>query len=315
MTTKKVWQHKDLITIDILSIDDVKILFAQARCFREAFSANPNSRPLVDGRIVANLFFEPSTRTRIGFELAAKRLGMDTVLLSRDSSSIAKGESLRDTAETLQALGVHMIVLRHPCPGSALYLSRLLDISVINAGDGAHAHPTQALLDCLTLADAFDDIFLGKKVTILGDILFSRVARSNIRMLIKLGATVTVVGPATLIPKELQLMGVTVCYDLRTALVGADALILLRVQHERQISAYLPSLIEYKNFFGMSPKKLQWLKPNALILHPGPINQGVEIDIETANSSRSAILDQVKNGIAVRMASLHLCSLVCKKNS
>jgi aspartate carbamoyltransferase catalytic subunit len=245
--------------------------------------------------------------------MAATRLQADVITISQGASSLVKGETLRDTAMNIQALGADIIVIRHSSAGSAKYLSKIVDIPVINAGDGAHEHPTQALLDCFTLKKHLGDLN-GKKVTILGDILFSRVARSNIWALRKLGADVTIAGPATLVPKSFETMGVTVCHKLEEALYGADAVILLRIQHERQTSTHFPSLGEYTSMFGLNEKRASYLKKGALIMHPGPLNRGVEIDSSLADSGRSVILEQVTNGIAVRMAALYLCS-IANKNS
>ncbi len=220
--------------------------------------------------------------------------------------------TLLDTARNIRALDADMIVIRHAAAGSPGYLSKLVDVPIINAGDGAHAHPTQALLDCFTLREHFGDL-TGKKVTILGDILFSRVARSNIQALQKLGVEVTLAGPVTLVPKTFSHFGPKVCHDLKTALRDADAVMLLRIQHERQTTTHFPSLSEYTSMFGLNKQRAAWLKPDAIIMHPGPINRGVEIDSELADSSRSVILDQVTNGIAVRMAVLYLCSLASNK--
>ena len=236
-----------------------------------------------------------------------RRTSMPEAPWPAPGSSFVKGETLRDTARNICALNADMIVLRHSAPGSAKYLSEIVDVPVINAGDGSHEHPTQALLDGFTLLEHLGSLD-GKKVTILGDILFSRVARSNIFSLTKLGAEVTVAGPATLVPKTFESMGVKVVHDLRTALDDADAVMLLRIQHERQSSSHFPSLGEYTSMFGLSKARAKWLKPETIIMHPGPINRGVEIDSDLADSDRSVILEQVSNGIATRMAVLYLCT-------
>jgi aspartate carbamoyltransferase catalytic subunit len=256
-----------------------------------------------------NLFLEPSTRTRTAFEISAKKLGAEVVSINTTASSLVKGETLRDTAMNIRAMGVDAIVMRHSSAGSARYLGGVLDISVVNAGDGAHEHPTQALLDAYTLRRKFGDV-KGLKVTILGDILFSRVARSNILCLSKLGAQVTLAGPATLVPASLKeaYPQVRLAHDLRTALTGADALMLLRIQHERQTTTHFPSLGEYTSQFGLNAERAAWLKPDAIVMHPGPINRGVEVESEVADGPRSVILEQVTNGVAVRMAVLHLCT-------
>jgi aspartate carbamoyltransferase catalytic subunit len=243
----------------------------------------------------------------MAFDMAAKRLSADVIAVEASSSSTTKGETLRDTAENIQALQADMIVIRHSAAGSPLYLSRLLDIPVINAGDGAHEHPTQGLLDTFTMQEHLGSL-KGRKVVILGDILFSRVARSNIHALTKLGANVTLVGPSTLVPEWFTAMGVKVSYDLKSALADAEVVMLLRIQHERQASSHFPSIGEYTSMFGLNKTRAGWLNPKAIIMHPGPINRGVEIDSELADGDRSVILEQVTNGIAVRMAVLYLCA-------
>jgi aspartate carbamoyltransferase catalytic subunit len=228
------------------------------------------------------------------------------ITITGGASSLVKGETIRDTAANIKALKADMIIMRHSSAGAPKYLSRVIDLPIINAGDGAHEHPTQALLDCYTLRENLGDLE-GRKVTILGDILFSRVARSNIWALKKLGAKVTVAGPATLVPKEFTQFGIEVCHDLRKALEDADAVMLLRIQHERQNATHFPSIGEYTRMFGLNKERASWLKPDAIIMHPGPINRGVEIDSQLADSDRSVILQQVTNGIAVRMAVIYLC--------
>ena len=264
------------------------------------------------GKRIVNLFMEPSTRTRIAFELAAKTLHADVISIAEKSSSLTKGETLRDTALNIQALGADAIVLRHSSPGSPLLLSRIIDVPIINAGDGAHEHPSQALLDVYTLEEKIGPLD-GKKITILGDILFSRVARSNFWALSKMGAKVTLAGPSTLVPKSFESMGAIVSHDLKESLADADAVMLLRIQHERQSSSHFPSLEEYTRIFGLNKYRSKWLKNDAVILHPGPINRGVEIDSELADSANSVILDQVTNGVAIRMAILCLCTLSYNK--
>ena len=306
MSKQLTWNRKDLISIDHLSRDEIESVFTAARSFKSSMQAGVKKQPLLDGCSVVNLFLEPSTRTRLAFEVAAKQLGADTVTVTGDASSLTKGETLRDTARNMEALQADIIILRHPASGSPNYLSKVVDIPIVNAGDGSHAHPTQALLDSFTLLEKFDSLD-GLHVTILGDILFSRVARSNILCLQKLGAHVTVAGPSTLVPKDFESMGVKVCHDLRSALEPADAVMLLRIQHERQSSTHFPSIGEYTSMFGLNRSRAKWLKPDAVIMHPGPINRGVEIDSELADSGRSVILQQVTNGIVVRMAVLLLC--------
>ena len=282
-------------------------MFKVASGFKRILDRSVKKVPALRGKTIVNLFLEPSTRTRLAFEMAATRLSADVISMNADASSFVKGETLRDTARNIRALNADMIVLRHSAAGAAKYLSEILDIPVINAGDGSHEHPTQALLDGFTLLEHLDSLD-GKKITILGDILFSRVARSNIFSLTKLGADVTVAGPSTLVPDSFETMDVKVVHDLQTALEDADAVMLLRIQHERQSSTHFPSLGEYTSMFGLDKRRAAWLKPDAIIMHPGPINRGVEIDSELADSDRSVILEQVTNGIATRMAVLYLCT-------
>ena len=301
------WNRKHLLTIEELTRAELDQLLATAGAFRRILNRRVKKVPALRGKTIVNLFLEPSTRTRISFEMAAKLLSADVVSFTAESSSTTKGETLRDTAQNIQALHADMIVLRHSASGSPLYLSKVLGIPVVNAGDGAHEHPTQALLDVFTMREKLGDL-KGRKVVILGDILFSRVARSNIHALTKLGADVTIVGPATLVPHWFEALGVKVSHDLRSALADADVVMLLRIQHERQTSSHFPSLGEYTSMFGLNYTRASWVKPDALIMHPGPINRGIEIDSDIADSPRSVILQQVTNGIAVRMAALYLCA-------
>ena len=261
--------------------------------------------PVLRGKTVVNLFVEPSTRTRISFELAALRLTADVINFSTEASSLKKGETLKDTARNLEALNADIFVIRHSASGAPHFLARFLDASVINAGDGAHEHPTQALLDAFTIRERKGRIE-GLNVTILGDILYSRVARSNIWAMTKLGARVTLCGPSTLVPRVFEQMGCRVTYDVDEAIADADIINLLRIQHERQRKTMFPSIGEYTSLFGLTRARLARAKPEALIMHPGPINRGVEIDSGIADSKRSLILDQVTNGLAVRMAVLFL---------
>ena len=307
MSPANSWNRKDLISIESLSRDELELIFATASAFKKTMLRSQKKLRSLRGKTVVNLFFEPSTRTRMAFDVAATRLSADVVTITSSGSSMAKGESLRDTVRNIEALKADILIIRHSAAGSPLYISRLISIPVINAGDGAHEHPTQALLDCFTLNERWKG-FEGKKVTILGDILFSRVARSNIWALTKMGAHVTLAGPATLVPDQFAELGVDVVHDLRRALTDADAVMLLRIQHERQTSTHFPSLGEYSSMFGLNWERASLLKPGALIMHPGPINRGVEIDSQLADSGRSVILEQVTNGIAVRMAVLFLCS-------
>lgn len=301
------WTKKDLVGIEPLNREELEIIFRTTTAFKGILKRNVKKVPALRGKTVVNFFLEPSTRTRVAFEMAAKRLSADVVSITAEASSIVKGETLRDTAQNIQALNADLMVIRHAAPGAASYLARILEIPVINGGDGAHEHPTQALLDCFTMREHLGSLE-GRKITILGDILFSRVARSNIWALQKLGANVTVAGPATLVPHHFAELGVTVSHNLREALADADAVMLLRIQHERQTASHFPSLGEYTSMFGLNKTRASWLKPDAIIMHPGPINRGVEIDSSLADSARSVILQQVTNGIATRMAVLYLCA-------
>jgi len=301
------WTRKHLLTIEELSLDEINQIHATASAFKKILSRNVKKVPALRGKTIVNLFLEPSTRTRMAFDMAAKRLSADVISVDAATSSTTKGETLRDTAQNIQALNADMLVIRHAASGSPLYLSRILDIPVINAGDGAHEHPTQGLLDTFTMKEHFGSL-KGRKVVILGDILFSRVARSNIHALTKMGAAVTLVGPSTLVPHAFKELGATVSHDLKSALADAEVVMLLRIQHERQSSSHFPSLGEYTSMFGLNRARAEWLHPKAIIMHPGPINRGVEIDSDLADGSRSVILEQVSNGIAVRMAVLYLCS-------
>jgi aspartate carbamoyltransferase catalytic subunit len=300
------WKRRSLLTIEDLSIDEIIFLLEQAKLIKEDQLSNAPPTFSLGGKRIINLFMEPSTRTRVAFEIAAKSLGADTISISGEASSLTKGETLKDTAMNVQSLGADAIVIRHSSAGSPLFLSKLVDVPIINAGDGAHEHPSQALLDIFTLKEKLGDLS-GKRITILGDILFSRVARSNLWGLLKLGAEVTLAGPSTLVPREFEVLGAKVTHDPNIALEDADAVMLLRIQHERQRASHFPSLSEYANVFGLDSNALKKMKESAIILHPGPLNRGVEIESDVADSSRSVILEQVANGIAVRMAILYLC--------
>lgn len=300
------WNRKSLLTIEDLSSDEILFLLNQAKSLKENHKNKDTEAFSLNGKRIINLFMEPSTRTRVAFEIAAKSLGADTISITGEASSLTKGETLKDTAMNVQSLGADAIVLRHSSAGSPLFLSKIVDVPIINAGDGAHEHPSQALLDIYTLREKLGDL-KGRKITILGDILFSRVARSNLWGLLKLGAHVTLAGPSTLVPREFENLGARVTHDPNVALESADAVMLLRIQHERQQASHFPSLAEYANVFGLDSKSILSMKQDAIILHPGPLNRGVEIESEVADSSRAVILEQVTNGIAVRMAILHLC--------
>jgi len=303
----KTWNRKDLTGLDELSSEEIDFLLETARAFKGVGERSLKKVPALRGKTLVNFFVEPSTRTRTSFEVAAMRLSADVVNISATASSLQKGETLKDTALNLQALQADIIVLRHSSPGSARFLSERLGSSIINAGDGAHEHPTQGLLDIFTMREKFGRID-GLNVVIVGDILFSRVARSNIFGLVKLGANVTLAGPSTLVPRSFEKLGVRVVHRIDEALEGADVVNLLRIQHERQRKEYFPGLGEYTSLFGLTKARAARLEPGCLVMHPGPINRGVEIDSDVADGSQSVILEQVTNGIAVRMAVLYLCA-------
>lgn len=299
------FERKDLLDIESLSVDEINLILDTARSFREILERPIKKVPTLRGKTIANLFFEPSTRTRLSFELSAKRLSADLVNFSSSTGSVLKGETLLDTAKNIMAMKIDALVVRHSSPGAAHLLAGHLPISVINAGDGAHEHPTQALLDLYSIREKKGEI-KGLTIAIIGDIAYSRVARSNIWGLTKLGAKVRVCGPPTLIPKEIEKMGVEVTYTPEEALKGCDVIIMLRIQKERQKMQLFPTLQEYREFFSLSQERLQLAKPDAIIMHPGPVNRGVELPASLADSHQSVILDQVTNGIAVRMAVLYL---------
>ncbi|MDZ4815031.1 MAG: aspartate carbamoyltransferase catalytic subunit [Verrucomicrobiota bacterium] len=301
------WTRKDLITLEDFSREELLHVLDTAAAFKEVGSRDIKKTPALRGKTLINLFIEPSTRTRVSFELAAARLSADVININAEASSLKKGETLKDTAKNLEALHADIIVIRHGSTGSPKFLADRLKASIINGGDGSHAHPTQALLDVFTIREKLGKVE-GLHVVILGDILFSRVARSNIWALTKLGARVTVVGPSTLVPKEFEKMGVAVSHNVEEVLPTADVVNLLRIQHERQRKSYFPGLGEYTALFGLSKERFATLKPECIIMHPGPINRGVEIDSDVADMDRSVILEQVTNGLAVRMAVLFLCA-------
>ena len=301
------WTRKDLVGLDELSVKEITFLLDTARAFKGVGERSLKKVPALRGKTLVNFFVEPSTRTRTSFEIAAMRLSADVVNISATASSLQKGETLKDTALNLQALRADIIVLRHSSPGSSRFLAERLESSIINAGDGAHEHPTQGLLDIFTIREKFGKIE-GLNIAIVGDILFSRVARSNIFGLLKLGAKVTLVGPSTLVPKRFEKLGVRVSHRIDEILAEADVVNLLRIQHERQRKEYFPGLGEYVALFGLTKARAEKLKPSCLIMHPGPINRGVEIDSEVADGKQSVILEQVTNGIAVRMAVLYACA-------
>lgn len=306
MSTKKIkWTRKDLLGLEELSKEELELILDTAESFREISEREIKKVPALRGKTVVNLFYEPSTRTRMSFELAAKRLSADILNISTSSSSIVKGETLKDTARNIEAMRVDVIIMRHPAAGASLLLARSIKPSVINAGDGSHEHPTQGLLDIFTIRRKKGKI-KGLNVSIIGDITHSRVARSNIWGLTKLGANVTLCGPPTLIPPFVEKLGVKVTYDLEKALKDADVINLLRIQHERQKKNLFPSVREYALRFGINMDRLKDAKDDILIMHPGPINRGVELSQDAADGKNSVILEQVTNGVAVRMAVLYL---------
>jgi aspartate carbamoyltransferase catalytic subunit len=300
------WQRKDLLGIRELSAEEITFILDTADAFKEVGTREIKKVPALRGKTLVNFFVEPSTRTRTSFEIAAIRLSADVINISASTSSLTKGETLKDTAKILEANHADIIVLRHSSSGAPQFLAERLSSSIINAGDGAHEHPTQALLDLYTIRERKGTV-AGLHVAIIGDILFSRVARSNIFGLLKLGARVTLVGPSTLVPREFEKLGVTVSHDIDEVLPTADVVNLLRIQHERQRKEYFPGIGEYIRLFGLTKERAKLLKPDCLIMHPGPINRGVEIDSELADGPQSVILDQVTNGLAIRMAVLYLC--------
>ena len=301
------WTKKDLLGLRELSAEEIRLILQTAESFREISLRPIKKVPALRGKTVVNLFFEASTRTRTSFELAAKRLSADIVNITPQSSSLSKGETVLDTVRNLEALKVDILVIRHAAAGVPHLIATHATSSVINAGDGAHEHPTQALLDLFTIQRKIGRID-GLNVSIIGDIAHSRVARSNIWGLTKLGARVTVCGPPTLLPAQIERLGVAVTHDVTSAIRGADVLMLLRIQHERQEAMLIPSLREFRLRYGITRERLEAAKPGLLIMHPGPVNRGVELDSSVADGPFSVILDQVTNGLAVRMAVLYLVS-------
>ncbi|MBA2880415.1 aspartate carbamoyltransferase catalytic subunit [Desulfosalsimonas propionicica] len=299
------WTKKDVLDIESLSVDEIEFIFETAFGLREISERPIKKVPTLRGQTIVLLFLEPSTRTRVSFDIAAKRLSADSIAIAAASSSIVKGETLIDTARNLQAMKPDILVVRHSSAGAPHLLARNLDISVINAGDGMHAHPTQALLDMMTVKENKGRID-GLKVSIIGDIAHSRVARSNIAGFTKMGARVSVAGPPTMMPAGIEQLGAYVAPDMDAAVSEADVIILLRIQKERQRRFLFPSEREYAARYGLNAARLRRIKPDALILHPGPINRGVEIAPEAADGPHSVILDQVTNGVALRMALFYL---------
>ncbi len=301
------YTRKDLLDLESLNAEEITLFLDTAEGFREVSEREVKKVPTLRGYTVCNLFFENSTRTRISFELAEKRLSADVVNFSASTSSVAKGESLLDTADNLLAMKMDMFVMRHGASGAPHFLAERVPASVINAGDGTHEHPTQGLLDMLTMRQHLGDL-KGRKVVIVGDILHSRVARSNVMGLTKLGADVTLCGPPSLLPHQLGELGVTIEYNLDRALEGADVVNILRIQKERQDGGLLPSMRAYARDWQVRPEHIERLTEDAIVMHPGPMNRGLEIAQEVANGPRNVILEQVTNGVAVRMAVLYLLS-------
>jgi aspartate carbamoyltransferase catalytic subunit len=299
------WTQRHLLGLEYYSAEEITHVLDVAETFRDVATRSNLSRDDLKGKVVVNLFFEPSTRTRTSFELAERRLGATIVDFTASSSSTSKGETLRDTARNIEAMGIDAVVMRHSCPGAPQLLARSIDACILNAGDGSHEHPTQGLLDLFTIRQRLGRIE-GLKVAIVGDIAHSRVARSNLHGLLKLGAEVYFVGPSTLVPGAFRQLGADVCYDLDEVLPKMDVINMLRIQSERLEEQPFPSIREYARLFGLNAKRLERAKPDVLIMHPGPINRGVEMTPDVADGNRSVILDQVANGLAIRMAVLSL---------
>jgi len=300
-------KRKDLLSLAPLSVEEIRLILETADSFKEVTGRDIKKVPALRGRTVVNLFFEPSTRTRTSFELAAKRLSADVINFSPSSSSVVKGETLLDTARNIEAMQADIIVLRHPSAGAAEALARGVKSSVINAGDGWHEHPTQGLLDLYTIRERGLS-FEGLRVAIVGDVAHSRVARSNIHALVKLGAEVRLVGPPTMMPYGVEKLGARVFYNFDEALRGAQVIMMLRLQLERQGIALFPTIREYARLYGLTTERVESAEPGAIVMHPGPINRGVEIAPEVADSLSSVILEQVANGVAIRMGILYLLS-------
>lgn len=299
------WKKKDLLGLEELSRDEIEYVLDTARSFKEVSTRPVKKVPALRGKTIVNLFFEPSTRTKTSFELAGKRLSADVLNFEVSTSSVSKGETIVDTARNIEAMKVDCFIVRHSVSGAPYLISRSVKAAVINAGDGCHEHPTQALLDLFTVREIFGNIS-GIRIAIIGDIFHSRVARSNIWGFTKLGAKVIVCGPPTLIPPGIEKTGVSVCYSVSDAVRNVDIVYLLRLQKERQQENFFPSHAEYRNFFGFDLKKFSFFKNKFFLMHPGPMNRGIEVSTEAAEKENSLILQQVTNGIAVRMAVLYL---------
>ncbi len=302
------FKHKHIIALRDLSKEDIELLISTAESMREVNSRDIKKVPTLRGKTIINLFYESSTRTRTSFEIAGKRLSADTVNIAPSNSSATKGETLADTALNLLAMKPDIIVMRHAVSGSHYFLANKVNCSIINAGDGAHEHPSQGLLDMLTMKDRFGRLD-GLKVAIVGDITHSRVARSNIQGLTKLGSSIYLAGPPTMMPPGVEKLGnVTVCANMKEAIQDADVVMMLRIQQERQGKTLMPNTREYSRYFGLNPENIKLAKPNAMVMHPGPINRGVEMSSQVVDGEQSWILKQVENGVAVRMAMLyHVC--------
>lgn len=305
-TCPAVWPHRNLLSLESLSADDIRLVLDTAQAFEDVSTRSVKKVPALRGRVVVNLFYEDSTRTKTSFTLAAQRLSADIIDFSEKTSSSSKGESLRDTVRNIEAMGVDIIVVRHPAAGAPHLIARNVKCCVINAGDGRHEHPTQGLLDLYTMRQAKGKI-AGLKVAIVGDVVNSRVARSNLHGLLKLGAEVTFVGPTTLVPRAFESMGARLCHDFDAVIDQFDVINMLRIQKERVSSNVFPSLQEYSRLFGLTNERMRRAKPDVLVMHPGPINRGVEMSGDVADGQKSAVLKQVTNGLAVRMAVMFLC--------
>jgi len=299
------FRHKHIFGMEQLSVRDIHHVIAAARSFREISARSIKKVPTLRGKTIVNLFFEPSTRTRTSFEIAAKRMSADTFNIAASTSSATKGETLIDTARNIEAMNPDIIIIRHSCSGAPQLLARHIGASIINAGDGAHEHPSQGLLDIMTILDHKKEL-AGLKIAIIGDVAHSRVAVSDILGFTKLGATVCVAGPATFIPTAVEQLGARVCASVDEAIEDADVVMALRIQKERQNDPLIPSLREYSIHYGINRRRLEHARPDVLVMHPGPINRGVELSPDVADGPSSVILEQVKNGVAVRMALLYL---------
>ncbi len=301
------FRHKHILGIEELSREDIQLILDTADNFKEINSRDIKKVPTLRGKTIINLFYEASTRTRTSFEIAGKRLSADTINITASSSSVVKGETLEDTAKNLEAMAPDIIVMRHAASGAPHYLAKRLQCSVINAGDGAHEHPSQALLDLLTMRQHKGRLE-GLTVAIVGDITHSRVARSNLYALTRMGAKVRLAGPGTMIPPGIERLGAEVFTDMRAAIEGVDVVMMLRIQQERQGKTMMPSTREYARYYGLNPVNLKLAKPDAIVMHPGPMNRGVELSSFVADGPQNVILEQVENGVAVRMALLYLVS-------